>query len=246
MIAALLVAWVGLALAAGAPSHPDATKQLRVVGLQVNRHASAVPIIDPAATGGVHFSWRLGCGGSEEADSEAQGSSRCRGHRATGYRVQVNDTAGALLWDSGLQASSTRTWHVMRQHGGGGLLPPDARFRWSVTAAGVTTVGKFQTALRTGDPGDWGGARWIGNFTQARAAFSVRHDSPVLMATAYASGLGCFALTLNGQPANDSMMDPGWSTIPPMRLLYRAYDVSHLLLPGANALGVRLGFCHCE
>ena len=40
------------------------------------------------------------------------------------------------------------------------------------------------------------------------------------------------------------MMDPGWSTISPMRLLYRAHNVSALLRPGDNGLGVRLGFCH--
>jgi hypothetical protein len=39
-------------------------------------------------------------------------------------------------------------------------------------------------------------------------------------------------------------MDPGWSTIPNMRLLYTAYNVSSKLRPGDNVLGVRLGFCH--
>ena len=80
--------------------------------------------------------------------------------------------------------------------------------------------------------------------TQARASFALRAGATVVGATAYASGLGCFALTLNGQQVADSMMDPGWSTLPPMRLLYRAYNVSHLLVPGENSAGVRLGFCH--
>ena len=93
-------------------------------------------------------------------------------------------------------------------------------------------------------PADWNGAEWIGGFTQARASFALRAGATVVGATAYASGLGCFALTLNGQQVADSMMDPGWSTLPPMRLLYRAYNVSHLLVPGENSAGVRLGFCH--
>ena len=40
------------------------------------------------------------------------------------------------------------------------------------------------------------------------------------------------------------MMDPGWSTLPPMRLLYRAFNLTTLIRAGSNAIGVRLGFCH--
>ena len=40
-----------------------------------------------------------------------------------------------------------------------------------------------------------------------------------------------------------SFMDPGWSNIPAVRMLYRQYDVAALLRDGANVLGARLGQC---
>jgi hypothetical protein len=258
LVLALLACCAGMSHAASR----DHQQLFRATNLQVNRIVAApavpsasLPIVDHGRQ--VHFSWHIAC--------SAPNKLMCRrGPRATAYRLRLSDNlTGKTLWDSGTQMSG-RTWHTLsaneRQ-----MLPSDARFRWSVSVLtrpkqdttkaatdGVwaTTHAQFQTALRAasdpGDPtGDWGGAQWIGNFTQARRVFSVRSDSAVVMATAYASGLGCFALTLNGQPVDTSMMDPGWSTIPPIRLLYRAYNVSAMLHPGEeNGLGVRLGFCH--
>ena len=48
-------------------------------------------------------------------------------------------------------------------------------------------------------------------------------------------------MTLNGKNVSDSFLDPGFSTIPSWRMLYRAFDVTSLVRPGANAVGVRLG-----
>ena len=231
------------------------TSVLRVEGLAVNgmaaHEAVESAIVEPDS---LLFAWRVGCA-AEKADS----GDACRGARASAYRLVVKRGAGdeagdeAVVYDSG-RVQSVATEHALAHPT---ALPPDTRFHFEVTvhpdeegtASGTfrtlaTARGAFQTALRSDSSDDWLGAKWIAGFTQARAGFAVRAGATVASATAYASGLGCFELTLNGQRVADSMMDPGWSTIPPMRLLYRAYDVSSLLKPGDNAAGVRLGFCH--
>ena len=170
-------------------------------------------------------------------------------HRAAlGDRVDAK-AGNAVGYDSGWLSGTASGAHELTS-AAAAALPADTRFELEVAVrlpgSGVPIVagsGQFQTALPPG-PGGWGAAQWIGNFTQARAGFELRADSKVVQATAYGSGLGCFQLTINGSPAADSLMDPGWSTLPPMRLLYRAYDVTAMLVPGSNALGIRLGLCH--
>ena len=240
----LLVLTVAKAAVAGGGRWPAGA--LRPELLRVNGGAAGAESIVEAAAPALRFAWRVGCGCDDDRAPLC-----CRGARAGAYQLKVLAAGGdekAVLFDSGRVASAATAHSV-----DAGLAPlkPDARYRWSVTlfseedgtdASGATAHGSFQTALRSAL--DWKDAAWIAGFTQARAPFTVREDSAIASATAYASGLGCFELTLNGKPVADSMMDPGWSTIPPMRLLYRAYNVTSLLASGANAAGVRLGFCH--
>jgi hypothetical protein len=42
-------------------------------------------------------------------------------------------------------------------------------------------------------------------------------------------------MTLNGQRVSDSVLDPGFSTVPSWRMLYRAFDVTSLMLPVSSA-----------
>lgn len=227
---------------------------LKVDSLKVNGLPAALenglPIIE--GDGNLVFAWRVNCVPTrEDTDRTA-----CRGARANSYRVVIarspqHEHDEVVTYYDSAHTISTATMHVVD----GALLPADTRFRWELTVDSedvatttganfgqATAHGHFQTALTTAL--DWGGATWIAGFTQARASFTVFPNTTITSATAYASGLGCFDLFLNGQKVADSMMDPGWSTIPPMRLLYRAYNVTSLLTAGENAAGVRLGFCH--
>ena len=87
--------------------------------------------------------------------------------------------------------------------------------------------------------------------------FSVR-NSTMVSASLLASGVGCFSLTINGLNVDtaypSSRMDPGFSTAPRARLLYRAYDVLPILndsdgssgsgkTAASFVVGVRLSFC---
>jgi hypothetical protein len=53
-------------------------------------------------------------------------------------------------------------------------------------------------------------------------------------------GLGHHAVSVNGREAHASMLDPGWTDYR-KTVLYTTYDVTDLLRPGANAIGVMLG-----
>jgi hypothetical protein len=53
-------------------------------------------------------------------------------------------------------------------------------------------------------------------------------------------GLGQFELTINGQRVSDDLLAPGWTKYD-KTVLYNTYDVTPLLQPGHNAIGVLLG-----
>jgi alpha-L-rhamnosidase len=153
-----------------------------------------------------------------------------------------------LLWDSGEHISSATSQHAYA----GPPLAADTDIYWVVaTAASATspflnsTPARFTTGLLA--PADWAGAQWIGGFNQLRTNFSLPSAPP--RARAYVTGVGCYQLFINGVAvANDTegratLANPGFSTIFSTRVLYNAYDVAGLLLPGENVVGLRLGNC---
>ena len=56
----------------------------------------------------------------------------------------------------------------------------------------------------------------------------------------YISGLGCFVLYINGQRVGDEILSPAFTDYD-KRVLYCAYDVTGLLLPGKNTVAVCVG-----
>ncbi|MGW0584618.1 family 78 glycoside hydrolase catalytic domain, partial [Streptomyces sp. NPDC002920] len=56
----------------------------------------------------------------------------------------------------------------------------------------------------------------------------------------YVTSLGVHRTTVNGRPVSGDLLEPGWTSYP-HRLLYAAYDVTDLLVPGANALSAAVG-----
>jgi len=50
-------------------------------------------------------------------------------------------------------------------------------------------------------------------------------------------------LYLNGHRVGENYFDPGFSTVPSIRLLYSTFNVTQMLLNGENAIGARLGMC---
>jgi alpha-L-rhamnosidase len=59
-------------------------------------------------------------------------------------------------------------------------------------------------------------------------------------ATLYISGLGQYEAHIDGRNVTSAVLTPGWTGYR-KRALYDTYDVTHLLKPGRNAIGVLLG-----
>jgi hypothetical protein len=97
---------------------------------------------------------------------------------------------------------------------------------------------------KLGGPVDWQ-AKWI---TAPRTdkdplpifRKAVRFDKPVKEAIIHICGLGHYELTINGRRVGDHEMDPGWTNYR-KTCLYSSYNVTDLLTPGDNAIGVILG-----
>jgi alpha-L-rhamnosidase len=88
----------------------------------------------------------------------------------------------------------------------------------------------------------WGEVGWA--WRTVLPARMLRKDftapAQVKRATLYIAGLGLFEAYLNGTKVSQDVLVPALSEYE-KRVNYRTYDVSNLLRPGANAIGVMLG-----
>ncbi|HWU72331.1 MAG TPA: alpha-L-rhamnosidase N-terminal domain-containing protein, partial [Sphingomonas sp.] len=71
-----------------------------------------------------------------------------------------------------------------------------------------------------------------------RTEFDVR--GPVVAARLYATALGAYDARINGQKVSDALLAPE-VTVARDHILYRTYDVTDLIAPGANALAATVG-----
>ncbi len=69
--------------------------------------------------------------------------------------------------------------------------------------------------------------------------FAIDSGKTVARARIYASALGVFTMTLNGQPVTENKLEPGESEYE-KSVLYSTYDVTHLLRQGDNTLLARV------
>ena len=161
---------------------------------------------------------------------------------------QVQATAGsAILWDSGMVISS--------QSSGVEYAGPDLqshmRVVWQVRVwtdpDGAPSEWSSPAYWEMGllNPSDWQ-AQWITNpdwiYGQPLPIFARQFSvsKPVSSARLYITGLGIYVATINGQPVTEDLLTPG-NTKYATRVEYATNDVTGLLSPGANALGVQLG-----
>jgi alpha-L-rhamnosidase len=187
-----------------------------------------------------------------------------RGARQTHYRVRVASSFEKLnrgeadRWDSG-RIESSQTTHVA--YAGAPLRSRDA-CHWSVEVtddSGVTvnspasfwTMGLLQKS-------DWVG-QWIAadpeiirHDPQAVAPTLTEPGTPAIFrkafnlpgavrrATLYATARGLVHLAANGRRVTGDLFAPEWTDYD-TRIHYRTYDVTPLLVPGANTLDATLG-----
>lgn len=122
----------------------------------------------------------------------------------------------------------------------------DADGKW---AAPETPIASWKSAVRLGDVGiaPWGSVAPGGFFPGSnqsapapllRKTFTV--DKPVKQATLQSSGLGCHVVSMNGTPLDDAVLGPAMTQYD-KTVLYTERDVTRLVQPGRNAIGVMLG-----
>ncbi len=108
----------------------------------------------------------------------------------------------------------------------------------SIDSAAVSAPISSQQALRS--------AQWIASpQTSDTLPLPIfRHDfvvrQKVAAATLRISGLGQFEARIDGHNVTDTVLNPAWSDYR-KRVYYDTYDVTALLKPGENAIGVMLG-----
>jgi alpha-L-rhamnosidase len=180
-----------------------------------------------------------------------------RGVRQSAYRVLVSSTRSLLaantgdLWDSG-KIASDRTLDIPYA---GKALSPGQQVFWKVEVwdtsdapSGWSTATSFTMA-----PAPWT-AQWIAAAPDGSAegeAEGVTRPMPIFhkefavhrqvkRALLYVSGLGQDEVHINGAKVGGTELTPGWTDYR-KRVLYDAYDVTTLVRPGQNVVGVLLG-----
>jgi alpha-L-rhamnosidase len=173
-----------------------------------------------------------------------------RGVMQEGYRLQVAAGGGfsSLLWDSG----DVRSGASVLVDYAGPELPSSARRAWRVMVRdnhGEESTWSDEAFFETGllDPSSWK-ARFISpedeNAGASSAGMLVRKEftlaDDVAFARVYATALGMYELSINGQRVGDALFTPGWTSYS-KRLLYQTWDVTNVLRHGANAIAATLG-----
>ncbi|MHB9033012.1 MAG: family 78 glycoside hydrolase catalytic domain, partial [Anaerolineae bacterium] len=181
-------------------------------------------------------------------------SDRRTDHQAY-YQVQVASAAEALglrrhddriIWDTG----KINDPYLPAVHYGGPPLRSGTRYYWAVRAwdrdyhaTNWSMPSWFETGLL--EPRQWHGC-WIGRREGSESAPAplLRHEfiltKTAATARAYICGLGYYELRLNGARIGDHLLDPAFTNYE-QRVLYTAYDITPMLLPGVNVVSVILG-----
>ncbi|HEU5069019.1 MAG TPA: family 78 glycoside hydrolase catalytic domain [Verrucomicrobiae bacterium] len=173
-----------------------------------------------------------------------------RDQRQGAYEILVASSLGELardkgdLWDSGKVASSD-TLFIPYQ---GRALKSSQPAFWKVRVWDGDDQGSAWSEPATWTMGvlsaaDWQ-AQWIGAANTNLSGLLVRREFTVKpglkRALVHLCGLGQYELSLNGRKAGDDLLAPGWTKYD-RTCLYDTRDVTDLLRPGTNAVGMTLG-----
>jgi alpha-L-rhamnosidase len=171
-----------------------------------------------------------------------------RGQRQTAWQIIAASAPDKLaagqgdLWDSG-RVMSDETTHV--RYAGRALLS-SAQVFWKVRVwdkdgepSPWSTPASWTMGLLN-EP-DWR-ARWIsaaaGETMLLRREFIVKPG--LKRAVAHVCGLGQYEMSVNGRKVGEDLLAPGWTKYD-KTCLYDTRDLTSLLAPGTNAVGLLLG-----
>jgi hypothetical protein len=176
-----------------------------------------------------------------------------RAQRQTAYQILVASAPAKLvpgqadLWDSGRVNSAETAWIPY----GGAALRSCQRSCWKVRvwdSSGVASDWSepAEWTMAVLDPKQWKGF-WIAQRNPSLRSGplpifrkDVTLDRPLRRALAFLSGMGFHELRINGTKVGDHVLAPAWTNYRGT-VLYEAFDVTPMLKPGTNTLGVLLG-----
>lgn len=171
------------------------------------------------------------------------------GVRQTAWEIEVAAAQHAFtsarnpLWDSGIVHSPVTSGIEYK----GRALKPLHEYAWRIRVWDEHGRPSAWSAVAEWTQAPSWHAHWIESpdadapdapLPLFRRSFSLSH--PVARAVLYASGLGQDELRLNGRNVGDDVLTPGWSDYR-KTVFYDSYDVTALLHPGENVLGMMLG-----
>ena len=193
-----------------------------------------------------------------------------RGWRQTAYEIQAASTSALLtggapdLWDSQQIASGANTFITY----GGSTLKTSEQVFWRVrewdengnpSAWSATAAWTMGLLAQTDWKGSWIMMPTVTGATYPNTATSItgtavvpqsvmaRRDFVVGSGTAALTravltfcGLGCYEFTINGVKVGQNLFPPGW-TLYTKTCLYDTYDVTSMLVAGANTAAFVLG-----
>ena len=175
-----------------------------------------------------------------------------RGEVQSAYQINVESVdplgnVGASVWNSGKMASDQQSF--VRY--GGTPLSQRTKYRWRVmtwdkdgNSSPYSADATFETGLFGISGWNSTGASWIGGGSQsaafARRELTIDAAKTITAARMYIAAVGngvpSYQLRINGSRVGDDSYAPGPTES--MRALFNAFDVTSLLHPGANAMGV--------
>ena len=176
------------------------------------------------------------------------------------YEIIVSDKLADIrlnkgtMWASG-KVTSSKNIHVDYS---GPSLKSSTRYYWKVkvydedgSASDWSDVAWFETGLLSSS--DWKG-KWIGDGSvQFERDEDFYQDDPMPLfkkefrlskkissARLYISGLGYYEAYLNGKKVGDHVLDPGFTAYR-KQVFYVTHDITALIKPGNNLVGIMLG-----
>jgi hypothetical protein len=222
------------------PASADAP--LTVTTLRCDDRAAPLAIATPTP----RLSWTV----------QAAEVAETRGESIVAAQVQVSRRADSLqrdaadVWDSGRVEGA-----ALAMVYAGPALRSNDRVCWRArvfTASGRTSPWSYAAPIGMGllEPTDWV-AKWIADPAAVALETPTSGPLPILRrslvlahparhAVVHVCGLGHFELRVNGQKVGHDELEPAWTNYR-KTLLYATHDVTGLLRPGENVLGVLLG-----
>lgn len=172
-----------------------------------------------------------------------------RGDRQSAWQIaaasseSLIDSEAPDLWDSGKQVSNQQT-HVLYE---GRPLSTSQRVIWKVRVWNQDNEPSPWSKPATWTMGVLDDEDWCGDWIVApweSEALLMRQVLPcrpkLKRAIIHVCGLGQYEMFVNGKKSGDAILAPGWSQYN-HTCLYETHDVTELLDPGDNVIGIALG-----